>query len=253
LATGVLRPLMPDLIREYPRRVADVFGETWRPAEGRQLMRERLAFLAACRIVSRALATERGRRRLRPRVEVDGLEHLTAAMADARGAILVSTHFGLPYLMRIVLDDLGIRHLHAKREEGRANVSVSGDAWARLAALRRFQAGLGDGAACVLLADGRMGTPTEIPFFHGATPATLGAFSLGYVARRPILPYFGLMPDSRSRLRVEIGPPLRPATAPGRAGLAAVAEEFFSLYRSYARRYPSHLPKRLVRRRETRP
>ncbi len=127
------------------------------------------------------------------------------------------------------------------------HVSVSGDAWARLAALRRFRAVLEGGGACVLLADGRMGAPIHMPFFRGETTITLGAFYLGHAARSPVLPFFGVMPDHRLRLRVEIAPALASAKGSSGAALGAVAEEFFGVYRAYVRRYPSHLPYRFVR------
>jgi hypothetical protein len=245
----VARPFLPDAIRDYPRRVGVLFDEAVSPAGARRLVRERLAFLLTRQYASHALVTEGARRRLWERIEIPGLEHLEAARALGQGVMLVTTHFGLPFLIRVALPGLGIRQVQAKLDEGRKgpNVPVRGDAWERVAALKRFRAALAGGAACVLLVDGRIGAPVRMPFFASETTVTLGAFYLGYAARCPILPYFGLAPDPRGRLRLEISPPLPAPKDPSPEDLTEVAEAFFNVYRAYARRYPSHLPHRLVR------
>jgi hypothetical protein len=247
--TGTVGPsLLPEVIREHPRRVADLLGETIVPLDGRRLMRERLSFLVARRLVSRALTSDRGRRYLRAHLDVQGLEHLQLACEAGKGVVLITTHFGLPFVMRIVLRRLGISHVHAKLgEQTGENIAVLGDTWARIAALRRFRTALAGGTACTLLVDGRMGAPLRLPFFRGSTDLTLGAFYLGRVTGCPIVPYFGLMPDDGSRIRVEIGPALAPVKGSGHAALVAAAEEFLGIYRAYAQRYPSHLPFRLAR------
>lgn len=248
LAGSVGRSVVPDLIREYPRRVAELFGEPLAAADARRLMKERLAFLVARRMVSHALNSNRGQRYLRAELEVEGAEHLEAAMATGKGAVLVSTHFGFPNLMRVILRRAGIRHVSARIGGATVNqVSVGGDVWSRIGALRQFRSALGGGGACVVLADGRMGAPLQVPFFARETTITLGAFYLSQAAGCPILPYFGLMPDHRSRLRVEIHPAVTPLTSSDPPALAQAAGEFFGVYRNYARRYPSHLPYRLVR------
>ncbi len=248
LAQRVGRSVVPDLLREYPRRVADLLGEPLADSDGRRLMGERLAYLAARRMMAKALVSRRGQRYLRAEVEAEGVEHLAAAMSQGKGAVLVSTHFGFPNLMRMILRNQGIRHISARIGSAAVNqVSVGGDVWSRIAALRRFKGALGNGGACVVLADGRMGAPLQVQFFGRQTTVTLGAFYLSQAVGCPILPYFGVMPDHRSRLRVEIKPALTPASSADPHALAKVADEFFEVYRDYAQRFPSHLPYRLVR------
>ncbi len=248
LAQSVGRAVVPDLIREYPRRVSELLGQPIDESARRRLVKERLAFLAAHRMLSKALVSRRGQRYLRATVECGGIEHLTAAMSQGKGAVLVTTHFGFPNLMRMVLRKQDIRHV-AARIGGAAvhQVSVGGDVWSRIAALRRFKSALAAGGACVVLADGRMGAPLQVKFWSRETTVTLGAFYLSQAVGCPILPYFAVMPDHRSRLRVEIAPALTPAASAEAPALARVAEEFLDVYRHYAQRYPSHLPYRLVR------
>jgi lauroyl/myristoyl acyltransferase len=242
-------PFVPRMVHEYPRRVGDLFGQRLSHSDARRLMRERLAFLIARQLASHALATGRGRRQLWEQLEVRGLEHLEAARAQGQGVMLVTTHFGLPFLIRVVLPRLGIRQVQAELgdEAGGRNVAVSGGALERLAALKRFRAALVGGAACVLLADGRIGAPIQMSFFERDTTITLGAFYLGHLAQCAILPYFGVMPGDRARLCVEISPALELPKGSSPEDLAAMAEGFFGVYRDYARRYPSHLPYRLIR------
>ena len=248
LIRNVARSYVPDHLRQYPARVGDLLGEALPPSEARRLMRERLSFRIARRLASHALATPRGRRSLLEHLEVNGLEHLHAAQARGHGVVLVTTHFGFPYLMRIVLLDQGICQLHAHpRDDAEGtNVAVSGGPWQRLAALQRFRSALADGAACVLLADGRMGAPIRVPLFSGETTIAFGSFYLGYLAQCPIVPFFTVM-SHRSSLRVEIAPALTPPTGSSPAALAEVAEEFLAIYGTYVRRYPSHLPRHLFR------
>jgi lauroyl/myristoyl acyltransferase len=243
LAGHASRRLLPEQIREYPRRVADLFGEPFTATEARRLMGERLAFLVSRQVVAYILNSDPGRRQVLAHVEVRGAEHLQAALGPGRGAVLTSTHFGFPRLMGPVLDRLGIRYTMArptgKKEE---EVSVRGDLWTRLGALRSFRTALAGGSACVLLADGRMGAPKQMPFFQRETTVTLGAFYLGQLAGCPVLPFFGVMPGRLPRLRMEILPPLSPAKSSSAQALADAAQEFFEVYKVYARQYPSHLP-----------
>ena len=244
-----MSPYASDALREYPARVGVLLRETFSRDEARRLLRARLAFLIARRLGSHALATPGGRRRLLAHLTVDGMEHLAAARAQGRGVVLVTTHFGFPYLMRIVLRSAGIPQRHVQPDDNAkgSSVPVSGGPWERMAALKQLRAALAGGAACVVLADGRMGSPVRVPLLGDETTIALGAFYLGYLARCPIVPFFTVMPDAPS-LRLEIAPPLTPPQGSSPDALAAVAEEFVGIYRAYVRRYPSHLPSRLLRR-----
>src|SRR5262245_30377941 len=44
---------------------------------------------------------------LLPRIDVRGVDHLASALDSGRGAVVISTHFGFPHLIRMVLTERG--------------------------------------------------------------------------------------------------------------------------------------------------
>jgi len=74
------------------RNLHQVFGETLSPAEAERLARE-YSRAASCEVID-IMRLRNGTRPLRKLVEFRGREHLEAAMAAGKGAILCSAHFG---------------------------------------------------------------------------------------------------------------------------------------------------------------
>jgi lauroyl/myristoyl acyltransferase len=74
------------------RNLLQVFGDTLSPAEAERLARE-YSRAASCEVID-IMRLRNGTRPLRRLVEVRGREHLEAAMAAGKGAILCSAHYG---------------------------------------------------------------------------------------------------------------------------------------------------------------
>ena len=70
-----------------------------------------------------------GRRRLGP-IEVRGATHLEAALAEHRGLLLISGHFGVPALIRLVLEERGLRVVGVGGVmSDPVDVRIGGDVW----------------------------------------------------------------------------------------------------------------------------
>ena len=87
------------VFRRWPERAAivkrhllQVFGDTLSPAEAERLARE-FSRAESCEAID-IMRLRNGGRPLRKLVEIRGREHLEAAMAGGKGAILCSAHFG---------------------------------------------------------------------------------------------------------------------------------------------------------------
>jgi KDO2-lipid IV(A) lauroyltransferase len=74
------------------RNLLQVFGDTLSPAEAERLARE-YSRADSCEVID-VMRLRNGARPLRKLVEFRGREHLEAAMAAGKGAILCSAHFG---------------------------------------------------------------------------------------------------------------------------------------------------------------
>jgi Kdo2-lipid IVA lauroyltransferase/acyltransferase len=74
------------------RNLLQVFGDTLSPAEAERVARE-LRRTGSCEVID-IMRLRNGARPLRKLVEFRGREHLEAAMAGGKGAILCSAHFG---------------------------------------------------------------------------------------------------------------------------------------------------------------
>ncbi len=83
------RPEGPALVK---RNLLQVFGDTLSPAEAERLARE-FSRAGSCEVID-IMRLRNGARPLRKLVEFRGREHLEAAMAAGKGAILCSAHFG---------------------------------------------------------------------------------------------------------------------------------------------------------------
>ncbi len=76
----------------FKRNLLQVFGDTLSPAEAERLARE-FSRAASCEVID-IMRLRNGARPLRKLVEFRGCEHLEAAMAAGKGAILYTPHFG---------------------------------------------------------------------------------------------------------------------------------------------------------------
>lgn len=231
---------LPRAVRTFPERVARLGGGSLEvPPE--QLIETRLGFLLVRALLTQVLA---GRpftdRRWLPRIVVEGAGHLEQALEPGRGAVLVTTHFGLPPLIHIVLEDLGVRGIPAGGAvDDATGIVVAGDVWQRARGLHRLRASLSRRGVCVLLPDERVGRCLEIPFLGSRLTIALGPFLLAHLAGCPVLPYFATCAPDATAFRVRIDPALPLGAGGSEAGTAAAA--FARLYEDEARRCPEQL------------
>jgi lauroyl/myristoyl acyltransferase len=176
-------------------------------------------------------------RQLAP-IEVRGASHLDAALAQKRGVILASAHFGLPAVIRVLIEErglpvVGVGGANAERVE----VVLGRDVWTGARGLTRMREALAAERVCIILVDTRRGRYTEFPFLNGRMPVTVGAFRVAQMAQSPLLPAFAVKTGGTPRFRVEIGPPLpipeRLSTTPFTEAAAAFIRWFEELGRSY--------------------
>jgi len=235
---------LPSNVDGFPAKLAPYLGPTSETADRARLVESRLVFLLVRALVTQVLevhGTEEGRRRLGP-IEVRGEPHLDAALAEGRGLIFVSAHFGLPSLIRLIIEERGLKVIGVgAREAEQVDVVVGGSVWAAARGMQQLRAALADRQVCVLLVDTRRGPYAEPPFLYGRIPVAAGAFRLAQLSGSPLLPIFSLHTGGRPRFRVEIGPPLpvadRTSASPFTHSLAA----FLQSYEAIARSYPGQL------------
>jgi len=133
--------LLPRRIREFPVRVATLLGRPLDREERDRLIEARLVFLLSRVLVGLKITGPAGGgpgRRLPP-IEIDGADHLRAALAQGRGAVLVTGHFGLPRLVKPVRDALGAELVAAGAPGSSATVPIAGDVWARERGVQRLR------------------------------------------------------------------------------------------------------------------
>lgn len=235
--------LLPRGLREYPDRVAPYFGADCGHERRARLVEARLVFLLTRLVVKQLIERSSVAESLRHLpIAVDGADHLDTALAARRGLVLVSGHFGLPILIRLVLEGRGERAVGVGRSsiEG-VDVAIGRDVWSRARALQRLRAEVEGGSVCVLLADVRRHRYIETPFLNGRIPVTPGAFVLARATRRPILPAFAVRASGARHFRVVFGPPLPPGDRARPASFAVAASSFARFYESIAGDHPDQL------------
>ena len=210
----------------------------------RRLVEARLVFVLIRAFVQQFLrAHEAGgeRRGLGP-IELRGAPDLEAALAERRGVLLISGHFGLPSLIGLTLRErglpvVGVGGLRAER----VDVVIGRDVWAAARGMQQVRDALADEQVCVLLVDTPKGRYAEPPFLLGRIPVAAGAFRLAQITRSPLLPVFAVHASAGPRFRVEIGPPL---SVPDRSSASPFAQSlagFLRCYEAIARRHPAQL------------
>ena len=235
---------LPRKVRAFPAKVAPYFGTEPGPAEHARLVEARLVFLLIRSFVNQFLlvrGTAGERRELGP-IELQGATHLEAALAEQRGLMLISAHFGLPPLIGLALEERGLPvvSVGGLRAE-RVDIVVGRDVWAAARSMQRVRDSLADGQICVLLVDTPKGRYAEPPFLQGRIPVAAGAFRLAQLTRSPLLPVFAVHTGARPRFRVEIGPPLPVPRGSSASPFAESLDEFVRRYEAIARRHPAQL------------
>jgi len=236
--------LLPRAIRTFPERVADLIGDSRSAEETRRLIEARLAFLLVRALVTQlfiAYGPAEAWRRLGA-VSIDGGDHLEAALDARRGVILVSAHLGLPLLVDLAVEHLGVPVTGVGRATAEyADVLVGRDVWDRARAMQQLREELGPDRACLLLADARHTPYPEAKFLGGRVPVAPGAFVLAQITRCPLLPVFAVYSRNPPRFRVEFGPALEvPDRSLGARPTEAIAD-FVRRYEALAALYPDNL------------
>ena len=156
--------------------------------------------------------------------------------------MLVSAHFGLPALIRLVLEGRGARVVGVGASVIRGvDVAIGRDVWAHARALRRLRAEVEAGSVCMVLADSRRGRYIETPFLQGRIPVGSGAFVLAQATRSPLLPVFAVRVPGARHSRVAFGPPLPLGDHAHPMRFADTTLSFARCYEAIARDHPDHL------------
>jgi lauroyl/myristoyl acyltransferase len=193
---------------------------------------------------------------------VDGEEHLTAALEEKKGAILLSGHgygfsqFVSPILAqrgyRVFRTGMGRRAVHRVERWGKGSYrrweyfNYYGTAWHRVRVLNRMREALkGNGVLQVEITGASRGdSRLEIPFWYGRFFLDARVLRLVETLDAPVLPCFALC-DEKGKLVVKIYPPIGPSTE-------QVVATFSALYAHYLRTLPEFSPiwRRVVRQKE---
>lgn len=203
--------------------------------------------------------TTRGRRFARRICEnMEGLEHLEAALRLGRGVILTGPHFGMGRMNNIALLHHGYRtythQLSAVRYAGRTYAFVAE------AVLRRevedekaadqlvvhHKPGttfktlvdlLGKKSIVVVIADGMAaGRFVELPFLNGVMAFPTGVARLAAKTGAPIVCHFGLL-EGLTRHRFVLHPPIY-CRDDSPVSIEATMRAYVALFEEYVRRYP---------------
>jgi lauroyl/myristoyl acyltransferase len=184
-------------------------------------------------------------------VQIDGLEHLDAALARGGGAIIASTHFGYPRLIKPLLSLHGQpAHLvgvpkYLSSEPYAEDLPTGLNLRPLLAALKRNE-------PVIILIDGRASKA-----FHPTTvvgielPIATGVMNIARSVGVPVLPAF-LRDDSSLRKPLSLRLVIHPALEIQRTGEPALDLEentrrFTRIYENEIRAHPHNFPWIMVR------
>lgn len=192
---------IPSRRRVVLRNLERAFGAERTAAERSAIGRATYAVLAE--MFSDLLRLFQGRRDwFTTQLAVEGFEHLTAALAGGRGAIVISGHYGAFPLLAAALPSRGITlHLLYRKPKSPktrklfddwlalAGCEVIEDAPRHLAGLRCLKVLSGGGCVCIL-ADQHFPAGIEVPFFGVPARTGVGAALLAARSGAPLVPLF---------------------------------------------------------------
>ena len=195
-------------------------------------------------------------------IQVEGLQHLVQAFESGNGAVLLTTHVGMPRLLRwymrtldydvvylllvgrpkVAKDSLRAKfgdwhrnryHLDNDAVFGREELSVQ---YLKKAYHHLQQNGL------VNIAGDGWGGESRVPvrIFGKEQSFATGGLSLGLMAGAAILPCFTMI-DSSSRFRIVIQAPLQSAKGEIRAQLEPLASDYASRIEEYIQQNPTNV------------
>jgi KDO2-lipid IV(A) lauroyltransferase len=227
LARAAGRPPDDPVVRRLVR--AEIANEARRSADLLWALGRRQAFLAS--------------------VEVDGLEHVHAAVARGSGVILAGIHVGgwevataLPHVLvpvpttAIVADDWLAWAIEHMRTTAGLGVLYRSEPMLRAARLLR------DGEAVLVLGDDGIGQPRgyAVPFAGGVAELPAGVVALARLCGTPVVSFY-VLPRGRRRWHVLIDPPVEPpARRSGAAGEEAVLRQLAARWTEVIRAHPEH-------------
>ena len=183
-----------------------------------------------------------------PDVQIEGLEHLTAARRGGRGMIVFTGHLGNWELGALVLKSLGLpmtvvamphddpgldRLFNRQRERCGIPVIPLGPA-----AARRSLECLTRGGALGILGDREFGHNGLLaPAFNRRLTLPTGPAILSLRSGSPVLPAF-LLRRGAGGFRLCIEPPIEPAPGPVRAAVRALVLAYGRVLERYIQRFP---------------
>jgi Kdo2-lipid IVA lauroyltransferase/acyltransferase len=186
--------------------------------------------------------------RVREWVEIAGLEHYRDALADGRGALLVTGHFGNWELLgpRLAGEGLDVTFLAKPQSNARAERLLSqtrAQAGMRViptgGAFRELQARLARGETIGMVVDQDAGpSGCFVPLLGRPASFHRGMARLSLQTGAPVVSGFIFrLPDGRHRL--EMGPPIRPEPGLGEAAaVGRLTETFAQRLEAAVRRAP---------------
>lgn len=182
-------------------------------------------------------------------VEVDGLEHVHAALGRGRGVILAGIHVGgwevataLPHVLvpvpttAIVADDWLAWAIEHMRTTAGLGVLYRSESMVRAARLLRA------GEAVLVLGDDGVGQPRgyPVPFAGGIAELPAGVVALARLCGTPVVSFY-VLPRGPRRWHVLIDAPVEPpGRRSGRAGEEAVLRRLAARWTEVIRAHPEH-------------
>lgn len=181
-------------------------------------------------------------------VDVEGDEHIRAALAAGKGAIVFSGHFGYWELhglvhalvlapMSVLARPLDNPHLHALLERMRR--ATGNQVIYRQGALRKVLRALQSNECVAILIDQHIHGADAVPVdFFGRPAATTAALAtLALRTGAPLVPAFAIpLPDGRCRLVYEH--PVEPPAAAAADPVLELTQRCTDVLEMYVRRYP---------------
>jgi KDO2-lipid IV(A) lauroyltransferase len=185
---------------------------------------------------------------LRARIEVEGENHFRNALAQGRGVLIITGHFGywevhgLAHALvfpriRVLARPLDNPYLHRFLERTRQRTG-NGVIY-RQGALRRVLRALQANDAVAMLIDQHIqpANAVMVDFFNRPAATTAAAATLAIRTGAPLVPVFALpLPDGRVRLVYEHPVPLPPPDSPD--PVREITQRLTDVLEMYVRRHP---------------